>query len=242
MDNYSAISAYNWENFTVCAVDFLWLGGAVLRFFVKTQNGFELIHTENYSGTQKDVFILSPNQPIRYEIRSTGGTGSLRYICCNIATEGSINESGKTLSVYNPTSVTTNSVGTIYALKGVKKQATFRDTAIQIIEMSSTSEATNDAGILMMFKNPTLSAPLVYSNVKKIQEANATGQTITAGSGWLVGAIAKGREAGSTSTLKDNFLAFLSHELNNTMDEYVLAIMPVTSNQKSIGIITVKIF
>ena len=242
MDNYDKISSYNWENFTVCAIDFIWLGGAVLRFFVKTQTGFELIHTENYAGTQKDVFILSPNQPIRYEVRSVGGTGSLRYICCNIATEGSINESGKTLALYNPTGVTTNTVGTIYALKGVKKQVAFRDVAIQIIEISATSTATNDAGLLLMIKNPTLSAPLSYSNNKKVQEADGTGQTITAGSGWVVGSISKGREAGSTSTLKDNFLAFLSHEINNTMDEYVLAFMPVTNNQVQYGIITIKIF
>ena len=242
MSNYSAISAYDWENFSVCAVDFLWLGGAVIRFFVKTQTGFELIHTENYSGTQKDVFILSPNQPIRYEIRSTGGSGSFRYVCCQIATEGSINESGKTLAVYNLATVTTNNVGTIYALKGIKKQVAFRDTAVQIIEMSAISEATNDSGLLMVIKNPTLSAPLVYSNVKKIQQADGTGQTITPGTGWVVGAIPKGREAGASSVLKDNFLAFLSHEIDNTMDEYVLAFLPYTSNQKNAGVLTVKIF
>jgi len=95
MDNYDAISSYDWSNFTVMAFDFLWLGGAILRFFVKTANGFELIHTVNYSGTATDTFILSPNQPIRYEVRSATGTGSLRYICSQIATEGSINEGGK---------------------------------------------------------------------------------------------------------------------------------------------------
>ncbi len=34
MDNFAAIASYNWANFTVVAFDFLWLGGAVLRFFV----------------------------------------------------------------------------------------------------------------------------------------------------------------------------------------------------------------
>lgn len=33
-----------WQNFTVVAFDFLWLGGAVIRLFVKTSSGFVLAH------------------------------------------------------------------------------------------------------------------------------------------------------------------------------------------------------
>jgi hypothetical protein len=239
MNNYDAISSYDWSNFTVIAFDFLWLGGAVLRFFVKTQNGFELIHTVNYSGTATDTFILSPNQPVRYEVRSTTGTGSLRYICSQIATEGSINEGGKTLSLYNATSLTTNAVGTIYALKGVKKQVAFRDTAVQILDVSVGITASTDAGILMLIVNPTLSAPLTYANNSKIQEGTATNQTITIGTGRVVCAVPI-NVAGSTDIIRENFLSFLSGSINNTMDEYVLAYMPTTNNQTVNGVLTIK--
>jgi hypothetical protein len=239
MDNYSAISSYDWSNFTVMAFDFLWLGGAILRFFVKTQNGFELIHTVNYSGTATDTFILSPNQPIRYEIRSTTGTGSLRYVCCQVATEGSINEGGKTLSLYNATSITTNVVGTIYALKSVRKQVAFRDTAVQILDVSVGITASTDAGILMLIVNPTLSAPLTYANNSKIAEGTATNQTITAGTGRVVCAVPI-NVAGSTDIIRENFLSFLSQSITDTMDEYVLAYMPTTNNQSVNGVLTIK--
>jgi len=68
-DNYEKIQDYNWNNFTVIMFDFLWLGGAILNIWLKTNKGFVLAHTVHYSGGNTDIFIQSPNQPIRYEIR-----------------------------------------------------------------------------------------------------------------------------------------------------------------------------
>lgn len=239
LDVTTLVSGYNFENFTVIAFDFLWLGGAVLRFFLKTSNGFELIHQFDYSGTQTDIFMLSPNKPIRYEIRSTTGTGSLRYICSQVATEGSINEGGKTLSLYNPTSVTTNAVGTIYALKAIRKQVAFRDTAIQILNIAITVNATSDAGILMLFVNPTLSGAMTYTNISKIQESTNVDRTITAGTGRLVCATPL-NVAGSTDIIKENFLSFLSQNITDVMDVFVLAYMPTSSSQAVNAVLTVK--
>jgi hypothetical protein len=239
MDNYELVSSYNWNNFTVIAFDFLWLGGAVLRFWLKTELGFVLVHTVNYSGTAEDTFTLSPNQPLRYEIRSSTGTGSLRYICSQVATEGSVNESGKPLSIFNATSISTPSVGTIYALKSIKKQSTYRDTAIQIVNISVGITATTDAGIVMLLVNPTLSAPISYSNRDKIQDGTATNQTITANTGRLIAAFPISA-SGADSSMKENYYSFLSGLIDNTFDEYVLAYMPTTNNQTVNGIISIK--
>jgi hypothetical protein len=239
LDLTAEIGDYNLENFSVEASDFLWLGGALARIFLKIGNGFDLLNQFNYAGTAKDTFMLSPNQPIRYEIRSTTGTGSLRYVCCQVATEGSINEGGKTLSLYNTAPITTNAIGTIYALKSVRKQVAFRDTAVQILDVSLAITATTDSGILMLIVNPTLSAPLTYANNSKIQEGTATNQTITAGTGRVVCAVPV-NGSGSTDIIKENFLSFLSQSINNTMDEYVLAYMPTTNNQSVNGVLTIK--
>ena len=247
MTNYAAVNSYNYENFTVFAVDFLWLGGAVVRFWLKTDLGFVLLHTVNYSGSQKDVFILSPNQPLRMEIRSTGGAGSFRYICSQVATEGSIDEAGKTVAVINYTSVTTNVVGTIYALKGIKKRAAFRDVPFQILQIAVAITASTDAGVIMMYKNPTLSAPLAYTPNGKIDDGSPTNPaaapTITAGTGRLIASLPIGNgTTGSSEVMKENFLSFLSSTINNTMDEYVLAYMPTTNNQTVNGVINLKEF
>ena len=232
----------NWQNFTVIAFDFLWLGGATFRLSVKTSKGFVTAHHFEYSGTAQDTFTLSPNQPVRYEIRSTTGTGSFRYICCQVATEASFDEAGETIAVYNASSITTNVVGTIYALKGVRKVASKRDMAIQILEMSLTNTASTDAGIVMLLLNPTLSANLTWATNSNFEEGTATNQTITAGTGRLLAAQTIGTSGGSTQAMKENFLSFLSGNINNTFDEYILAYMPTTNNQTVNGVLTLKEF
>lgn len=240
MDNAAAITSQNWSNFNVIAFDFLWLGGAVLRFFVKTANGFELIHTVNYAGTATDTFTLSPNQPLRYEVRSTTGVGSLRYICSQVASEGSINEFGKGLSIFNTTAIATNVVGTIYAIKSFRKQTAFRDTCSRVMQCSIIVSSANDTGILMLILNPTLSAAITYTNNSKIQEGTPTNQTITAGTGRVLFTSAITSASPSSGILSDNQYNEPGITLANVQDQLVLAYMPTTANQTVNGILILE--
>lgn len=233
---YQSVS--NWSNFTVVEFKFLWLGGAVLVLSIKNSLGFVEAHRFNYAGTTSDTFISSPNQPVRYEIRSTTGTGSFRYICAQVATEGSIEENGKGLAIFNSTSVNANTIGTIYALIGLKKSPTYRDTGIRIIDLS-LARSSSDSGVLMLIINPTLSGALTYANNSKLQVAYATNQTITAGTGRVIAATNVGSLGGGKSLSKD-FLSWLSMQINDTPDEYVLAYMPTTTNQVLYGTINVE--
>lgn len=230
-----------WDNFTVVEFKFLWLGGAVLVLSLKNSLGFVEAHRFNYSGTATDVFIQSPNQPLRYEIRSSTGSGNFRYICSQIASEGSVDESGEGIAVYNPSALNANTVGTIYAIIGMKKQTTYRDNAIRIVEIAlGNTSITADAGILSLVQNPTLSAALTYANISRFQVAYATTQTLTAGTGRILAAqpITAGSAGGVT--LSKNFLSFMSSTLANAHDEYVLAYMPITTNQSVYGIVNLK--
>lgn len=236
---YQTIST--WDNFTVVEAKLLWLGGAVVVISVKTSGGFVEAHRFNYSGTAQDVMMLSPNQQVRYEITSTTGSGDFRYICSQIATEGSIDESGYGLSEFNTSAITTNTVGTIYALLGFKKSTTYRDAAVQITDIGVSNAAnTTDAGILMMIINPTLSGALTYGAKSRIQTALATNQTITAGTGRVISAVPAASASGGNASLNKNFLAWLSSTLANAHDEFVLAYMPTTANQSVFGIVNLK--
>jgi hypothetical protein len=230
----------NWQNFTVNEVDFLWLGGAGLRLFVKTSTGFVLAHHFNYAGSAQGTFMRSPNHPLRYEIRSTSGTGSMRYICSQVATEGSANESGKSLSIFNTASITCNTVGTIYALKSVRKVAAYRDNAVQVIGMEVVNGATTDSGILMLILNPTLSGAITYAANSLIEEGTPTNQTITARTGRVIAAIAVGSSSSGTQIMRDNFLSYLGGTIADVFDQVVLAYMPTTNNQTINGVLTVK--
>lgn len=227
---------FNFENFSVFTIYFVWLGGAALISFGATaSDGFRYQTQAQYISSRKGTISSSPNQPMRYEIRSTGGVGTLTRICSFVGTAGSISESGKSLSVYNSAAVTTNTVGTTFVLKGIRKRADRRDIAVKIQSIGCASLLTSDAGILLLLLNPTLSAPLSYSPISNIEEATATGQTVT-NVGRVLVAVPIGNEGG-TKRLDNDFLTWLSMGIENTPDEYILAFQALTNNQSRAGMI-----
>lgn len=233
---YAHVQGYNWENFTVTLTDFLWLGGAVLRTFLKTQAGFVLAHQFDYSGTAKGVFMKNPNLPLRYEIRSTTGAGTFTAICSQVATEGATSVTGKSTTLFNLTTINTNAIGTIYALKGVRKLAAFRNVPLRLSGYG-VAVTTADSGTVMLLRNPTLSAPLTWATKGFFHEGTATTQTVT-NPGWVVAAFPI-NTAGNTRPLENNSMAWLSTAINDTPDELVLAYAPLTSNQAVAGTLDV---
>jgi hypothetical protein len=240
-DNYIRIKDYDWSKFTVAMFDFLWLGGTELRLFLKLPNDeFALIHTYYHAGANNGTFIKSPNQPIRYEINSTTGAGSLKAICSQVSTEGSSNESGESRALYTPALITCNTVGTVYALKGLKKQVAFRDNATIITSIGAVNGVTSDCGILMLLKDPTLSAPLTYANIGRMQEGSATTQTVT-NTGRVLYSVPVSNVAQSQEVTA-NYLMWLQNKIDNSLSEYVVAYLPLTANQSIAVTINVKTF
>lgn len=239
--NYSEISLYDWDDFTVVMFDFLWLGGTEVRIFLKhPTKGFVHAHTEPWAGDgNMGTFIRSPNQFVRYDLVSSTGVGSMNAICSQVASEGSINSSGKSASVFNTTAITTNTVGTIYAIKSVRKVAGHRLCPIQVLSASITNSGTSDLGQFFVIVNPTLSAAISYTANSRFEEGTPTTQTITAGTGRII-ACGPASNTGALNDLDDNVLSYIGMDLDATSDEIVLAYMPTTANQSVFGSITIK--
>lgn len=234
---YANIADYDFTKFTVFAIDFLWLGGAVCRLWIKHGESFVLAHRFDYAGTQSGTFIGNPNQTVRYEIRNnSGGTLTYKPICAQTATEGSISESGFGGAINLSAPLNTNSVGTIYALKGIRKKTGRNYNPIRIVDAGIVQTSINDAGIMMLILNPTLSAPLTWADIanSSAQEGTATNQTITAGTGRVIFSIAAGT-ASVNALLISNYLTWLGAKVDGTRDELILAYMPQTSNQAVSG-------
>lgn len=221
-----------WDNFTVCIFDFLWLGGAVMRFWVKTPTGFVLAHQFNYSGTAQDVFMLYPCQPLRYEIRSSTGSGSFRYICSQIATEGSFEEDGIVRAITTTVSpITLSTSGTVYPLIALRKQSAFRCVASRILDFNLFVTSNNDQLLYTVQINPILSAALPFSDVanSSIQSSIGNGTiTVTTPGTIMASGFITQNSILPTNLLENNFLAYMGGTLNNTMDEYVLCATPLS--------------
>lgn len=243
-NRYEDIRNYDWNNFTVTIQDFLWLGGAALNFSMKVGKEFMLVHSVEYAGTQQDVFILSPNQPIRYEIRGISGAGDFRYICAQVGTEGSIDESG--LSGVVDTGVTgtvMSTIGTVYPLKAIRKSVAKRDVSVVVEDIDVLLISNNDQVHWSLQLNPTLSAPLSFVTYdgSGIEHASGNGTiTVTAQGREIACGYLTTNAVIRTGALKKNFLAYLGSSLANSMDTLVLCIQPISAGVTTFGSITFK--
>lgn len=243
-DNYSLISNYDWSKFTVIAFDYLWLGGAVLRLFLKTDKGFVLCNTYNYSGTATGTFIKSPNHKVRYEIRSTTGTGSFRYICSQVSTEGSISESGKQRSVHTgTTSLSLTTIGTTYPIKAIRKGSNYRDETMKQIGIKSFVSSNTDVLLTTLQLNPTLSAPLTYTAIPNSIGEEATGNgTITVTSPGIIlwSDILPQNGMSPNNILEEEYLSHIGVTLDGVSDQLILCGTPITSRVTCNGIMNYK--
>lgn len=237
-DSADLLTSYDWSKFTVGEVDFLWLGGAGLRLFFVVDGVFRVLHTiDDHAGYADGLIFKSPQQPVRHEIRSSTGSGTFIPQCSQVATEGTQSEQGEELSVYSA-SITCNTVGTIYALAGVRKAAGYRDHHVEIDRIAaSIISATVDSGVLLLVRNPTLSAPLTWAANSRIEAGTATTQTLTAGTGRVIAAQPMNTNADGATSPRAALRA-LTIGMDNTADQYVLAYQPTTTNQNVVGSIS----
>jgi len=230
----------DFTNFSVIMFDFLWLGGAALRMWVAhPTRGFVLAHAIPYPASRKGTITKSPQQFVRYDISASGGGGAMRPICAQYSPLGGTDNKSTFRTQVATAAIACNSVGTTYALMGVKRNATYRDVPVKLASVGAVTGSVNDTGILMLLKNPTLSAAITYAPVGKVDFGFATTQTVTA-IGTVINATPT-TQTGETPDI-DNYEAWFTQSAADVFDEYVLAFSPVTTNQSRYGILTWKEF
>lgn len=79
-------------------IDLEWLGVGRIRFGFYGNGIINYCHEIKNINVLTAPYIVSPNLPIRYEISSSGGSGSLIQICSTVISEGGYNPLGKPFS------------------------------------------------------------------------------------------------------------------------------------------------
>lgn len=238
------ILTYDWSKFTVVLFDFLWLGGAVLRVFVKIGGSFSLVHQFDYAGTVANTFTHSPNHAVRAEARGVSDGGTMRLICAQVSTEGSVEESGKQRAVdtghvaYNLTTI-----GTTYPIVGVRKKITHRDRQVKLVGLSAFVTTNADHLLLTLQRNPTLSAPLVWTDVANSAAQQGLGdgtKTVTSPGEKLFSLVITQGAVLPPDVLNKDFLSSLGVSVDNVSDELILCGTPITATVGTFGVLVFK--
>lgn len=234
---YANLGSYQtlatWDNFTVVEINFLWLGGAYIELKIMTSSGWVRALQYIYAGRQAGVFIKSPNQPVRYEIRSSTGAGSLTYICSQVATSGSVDESFMSGGIQTGhTAFTLASVGTTYPVIGIRKGATYRDNPV-LLRSFGLFISSSDEGVWSLQVNPTLSGAASFTAVtdSAAEKANGNGTLTVSTPGYVIanGELTQGQII-PESILTRNYLAYLGGSITGTQDTVFLCFTPSTVN------------
>jgi len=217
----------------ILIIDIGWLGVDGVRFGFKIGRGIYYVHSEEYANASTSVYMLSPNHSIRYEIRSSGGTGSLSHICCSIGSEdGSITANGVVRSFDSRgVQLDANTAGTIYAALAMRLKTTHLDSSVYPIGTSIACATAGDRYRWALLLNPTVAGSLTYTDMtdSAIQYAlGATANTITAGTGYLLDS-GFGSDLQYAETVIPNALR-LGSTIEGALDVMVLAIEPIAAS------------
>ena len=234
------ISGNDWQRFNVFAADFLYLGGTAVAFGFFSKRLFNVCHIYDHAMVNDTVqapMIKSPNQPLRWEIRSTGSAGTMNQICGAVGSEGSINDIGITRG-FNQ-AATVNYGTSIYALIGVRLKEAYKN--ITVIPLSGSVLATSTARdyIWTLRVNPTIAGTFTYNDETNSAVQYALGDatnTVTDGTILEAG-------LGTSDTpieISPDVSLKIGSQLDNTMDELVLCIQPLTNNTQCIGALNIK--
>jgi hypothetical protein len=114
--------------------DFQWLGVGSVRCGFVHENEFVYAHTFHNSNVLANVYMSTPNLPVRCEIKNTGTTGGafMDQICSTVMSEGGYVEAGQDWAVHtaNLIALTANATKPLMAIRLKNTFRTYKNRMI----------------------------------------------------------------------------------------------------------------
>jgi len=248
--NQDVLAGYDWDTFTVCIIDFLWLGGAILRLFVKNPaGGFTLCHQYDHAGLGTDTFMLSPHQPIRAEIRQSGaGSGSFRHICNQLSTEGALSNVFRGVCVPTPQDVDyVDTDNTDYALLSVRLLSTTLDSIVLIRNFLGIVTTGGDDCFVFLSLNPTIGGTPNESWTTHqsglFEFATYSSDPVITDRGVLLAGGYMGSRQGFTGgTANDDTTRYLSAQIDGTPNVFTIGVQTYSGGQDVAACFNLELF
>lgn len=234
-ENYD-VTGLDWSKTQLMVTDFQWLGVGRVRFGMVVDGTTRIFETNTGANDLTTVYMQAPSQPIRYEIRSTGGTGNFNMICSQASLEGSINSLQRSVFIDNFTARTLATQGTKYALIGYRINTGYGGTNITLSDIQTINVSNSGKGdyLVTVELNPTLSSTPAFTPVTNspIEYSLGTGaQTITSGGYRLAGFIGSGTAIQVDSfEFKDNVIR-PGIGIGGTADQIWICVTATNANQ-----------
>jgi hypothetical protein len=216
----------------VVVLDFGWLGSATIRWGFVVNCRVVLVHQVGPANTFTAPFVARPSLPIRWEIASNGGAGSMVATCSSVQSEGGFNTEGVQRAVSMGGTGKTTSATTLVPLLTIRLNATYRRANFLPITFSIiTTGASAEPFEVLLLRDATLTgATFAAGAASEAMEYDvaataitATGQALDRQYGTSGGGPIKGGGAGGAVKTDVPF----SSRYDGTRDTLTLAVRPL---------------
>jgi hypothetical protein len=166
-----------------CDIEWLGVGRVRTGFFIAGIPRYCHYFTHSNNPAFTNVYMSTPNLPLRYYIESDGtGGGTLDHICSTIISEGGIQQTGILRSVNTGTThLDADVANTKYAMIGIRLKSNYYDITVLPEYFSMISE-TNDDFKWTLELNPVVAGTFTFNDLvnSSVQYAlGATANTVT---------------------------------------------------------------
>jgi len=226
----------NFAKAQIFIMDWEWLGVGRIRCGFVIDGIAYYAHYFNHANSVTSVYMSTPNLPLRYEIRSTGGSGSMQHICAAVHSEGGIDPGGAIRAITTGIDdISITSAGNGEALIGIRLKSTHLGKTI--VPLSSEVMCTANAYYRWyLTMNPTISNSVSWTSLND----SAIEYAIGSGSNTIsnVGLIQKegfgsGSIRNSSVNLESSIL--LGTKVNGTRDQLWLCAQAFSTNENFVG-------
>jgi hypothetical protein len=150
----------------IFGLDYEWLGVGRARTSVTIDGIAKLLDTVSFAndGVSTTPYMQTGTQPLRWEIRSTGGAGSFRQICAAVGTEGAQNRPpGIWAADTGTTPIVATTAGNEYAILGIRTQSNKAAAIVDLVRFGVLA-TSNPNYIARIRLNPTVAGTFTYSD------------------------------------------------------------------------------
>jgi len=120
--------------------DIEWLGVGTVRVGVVVNGTFYLLHKFHHANIINIPYIFSASLPLRWQIISTDGAGSMRAICGTIISEGGFNPIGKVFTA--DTGLVTKTVNSEIPVISLRINSSFPKIMLKLINHNAVCTTT----------------------------------------------------------------------------------------------------
>jgi len=228
--------------------DYEWLGVGRVRIGFNHNGQSIFCHEFLNSNNLADVYMSTPNLPLRYQIETTGSSpaSSLKCICATVISEDGVQPLGVLrYASTEGTHVDCVTENTLYAIIGIRLKSGHGGASIRVERLGIQIQTGSEDGEWVLVFNPTVAGTFTYAGETNscVEVARgATANTVTGGTkfaGGFAQSTSGGAGSGGIDIPIQNAI-LLGEDIAGNVDEIVLCWRPIggTSDHDIEGSVT----